>query len=108
MTFSRIIFLAVIARFVVWVIQTQKISTYLLAPLTNRYPKLQELIDCDFCLGFWVTLFLSKGLAINLLEEYRQPLLTYPLSALVLSFILHIFVSGLTQKFSTIVYEVEV
>jgi len=65
-----------------------------------------DLISCDFCIGFWVYSFLDFCFQINYLNEYLNiPIVSYFLTGLISSFIMHLIRIGWTTKFSTIVLE---
>jgi len=52
-------------RLLVWLLQINGLTK----PIWDSHPKLQELGECDLCLGFWVYLFLAlfvKGATLGL------------------------------------------
>ncbi len=67
--------------------------------LFSKYAKLEELVDCDFCLGFWVFSFLAWALGINLLAPVYIPALSETMSGLLASFFVHLVRIGWTSKF---------
>ena len=68
-------------------------------PAFDRYAKLKELVDCDFCLGFWVYSLLAWALGINLLAPVYIPVLSEAMTGLVASFGVHLVRLGWTTKF---------
>jgi len=61
------------------------------------HPKFQELLNCDFCLGFWVYSFLAMAFDLRLTE--RRQVRMYPLIGLLTSFIMHLVSIGWKEKF---------
>jgi len=59
MTLGQFLIYLAIGRLFIWLIQI----TGLLRPVWGLHPLLEEFRACDLCLGFWVYLALSYGLA---------------------------------------------
>lgn len=91
----RLMTLAVVGRLLVWTIQTNGLTK----PLFDRHPKLTELRECDFCLGFWVFTPLAYAMGVNLMEPLYIPILSEILTGLIVSFAVHIARIGWTAKF---------
>lgn len=78
-------------------------------PLTEKlreiHPFIRDGLDCDFCLGCWVYLFLAWVFGMNIFEGYLPyiPLITELLGGIVISFIMHLISIGWRDKFSIIV-----
>jgi len=73
-----------------------------LQTIRTRYHSLDTLVSCDFCLGFWVYLFLSFVFNPQI-EGLPQDLWVYPLLvALISAFLMHVFVQGWQAKFQII------
>ncbi len=68
-------------------------------PIFSRYAKLEELVDCDLCLGFYVFTFLAWVFSINLIAPVYIPVLSEVFSGLIAAFAAHIFRIGWTSKF---------
>jgi hypothetical protein len=68
----------------------------------DRYAKLKELVDCDFCLGFWIFSLLAWAFGINLLAPVYIPVLSEAASGLIASFFVHIARIGWTTKFGVV------
>lgn len=88
----------VLGRLAVWTIQTNGLTQ----PIFDVHPKLEELRDCDFCLGFWVFTGLAMAFGINLLEPLYIPVLSETLTGLAMSFGVHLARLGYEMKFGVI------
>jgi hypothetical protein len=90
-----------VGRLLTWAIQTQGLPRR----LWSWSSFLTELAECDFCLGFWIYLFLSVALAYNGLEEvWPEPFwIVCVIQAILASFVMHVFVLGWRSKFSTLI-----
>ncbi len=80
MTFTSGLFLLTLGALLVWTLRL----VGLLRSVWKRHVLLEELRDCDFCLGFWVYLGLSLVSGETIVEWW--PPASYILSALVLAF----------------------
>ncbi len=87
-----------IGRLVVYALQVNGLTR----PLFSRYAKLEELVDCDFCLGFWIFSFLAWVLGINLLAPVYVPVLSETMTGLMASFFVHLARIGWTSKFGVV------
>lgn len=94
----KLITCLVLGRLAVWTIQTNGLTS----PLFDLHTKLQELRDCDFCLGVWVFTGLAMALGINLLEPLYLPVLSEALTGLALSFGVHLAMLGWEMKFGVV------
>lgn len=68
-------------RLLTWLLQINGLTR----PIWNSHPTLQELSECDLCLGFWVYLFLAlfvKGATFGLWSWPTDRLVLAALSAL--------------------------
>ena len=88
----------VLGRLVVWTLQVNG----LIAPIFNLHPKLQEMRQCDFCLGFWVFSLLAWAFTRNLLDPIYVPILSESLTGLVASFVAHLARIGWESKFAVV------
>jgi len=88
----------VLGRLAIWTLQVNG----LVGPIFNLHPKLRELRECDFCLGFWVFGLLAWALGRNLLEPTYIPVLSEALTGLVASFLAHLARLGWESKFGTV------
>lgn len=80
----------VIGRAITWTLMTSGFT----APIKGWHPKLRELLDCDFCTGFWVYFLLAWGLELNLLEPVYMPAASEFVTGLLLSLGTHLAVAG--------------
>ena len=87
-----------LGRLIIYTIQTNGLTR----ALFSARPKLAELRDCDFCLGFWVFSLLAWALEINLLAPVYIPVLSESMSGLIASFFVHIARIGWTTKFGIV------
>ncbi len=79
----------------VWTLQ----AAGLIQPIFSIHPKLKELRDCDFCLGFWVFLPFVFLFDLNLMAPFYLPVFSEVATAIAISFAVHIFRLGWTHKF---------
>lgn len=89
----KVIVYTLIGRILIWALST----TPLFDDVRGGHPKIQELLNCDFCLGFWVYSFLAVVFDLHL-DEKRQVRM-YPLIGLLTSFVMHLFTIGWKEKF---------
>jgi hypothetical protein len=96
-----------VGRLVIYALQKfpfQKI--YLVGRLFREGGFLEQLFDCDFCLGFWVYTGLAFIFEINFLQEYFYVfILSEALTGVIASFLMHLITIGWKDKFSIIVVE---
>lgn len=53
-----------------------------------------ELFRCDFCLGFWVYTALAPLFGMNLIEQFYIPIISWAITGVITSFIIHVFTNG--------------
>jgi len=53
-----------------------------------------ELFGCDFCLGFWVYTALAPIFGMNIIEQFYIPIISWAITGVVTSFIVHVFTNG--------------
>lgn len=87
-----------------------KLLVYLIqvSPIPRGLPDglLQELVECDLCLGFWVYLFLGVMLRKDIDEEFRRNRFVSGLAtASISTFVMHLLSIGWRDKFSTYIIE---
>lgn len=87
----------VLGRLLIWVLQTAEPFEL----IYSRHWFLQNLFECDFCLGFWVYSGLALLLDIRLLEA-GPALLDYAVTGIATSFIVHLARLGWDTKFKEI------
>lgn len=87
-----------LGRLTIWAIQINGLTR----PIISRYAKLKELVDCDFCLGFWVFAILAWAFGINLIAPVYIPVLSESASGLIASFFVHLARIGWTTKFGIV------
>lgn len=85
----------VLGRLLIWTLQTNSLTK----SLFSFSPKLEELRDCSFCLGFWIFTLLAWGLDVNLLQPVYIPVVSEVLTGLLVSFGVHLAELGWTVKF---------
>ena len=97
----KFILFAGLGRLLIFTIQKHPLARI----LREKHWLLDELIECEFCLGFWVYLVLSFLVRPEFFGEYIQyvPVITEILEGIVVSFLVHIFSVGWRDKFSIIV-----
>lgn len=93
MTIVQFLFYLAIGRLFIWLLQI----TGLLKPLWALHPLLEELRDCDLCLGFWVFLLLSIGLAPPF--GWWHPIIEVILMAGISTMMVHLMKIGWISKF---------
>ena len=100
MTFISGLFLLLLGTLLVWTLR-------LAGPLRSvwkRHVLLEELRDCDFCLGFWVYLGLSLVSGETIVEWW--PPANYTLTALVFAFLFFLNRTGWQTLFQELRVEV--
>jgi hypothetical protein len=86
----------VVGRLLIWFLQTA-------GPIRMLYEKssfLTELFECDFCLGVWMFLLLGFALEVNVLDVIPY-ILGVVITAIIASFVTHIFVAGWRTQYGT-------
>jgi len=81
----------IIGKLVTFLIQ----SNHWIGKILKRYQYLYELWKCDYCLGFWVYLFLGR----SIFEVFPNKYINLIASSAVSTFVAHIFTLGLKLKF---------
>jgi hypothetical protein len=94
----RIIALLSLGRLIVWFIQINGLTRRLF----DLHPLLEELRDCDLCLGFWVFSPLAFVLGVNILEPIYVPVLSEALTGMAVTFATHLAVLGWQTKFGMV------
>ena len=86
-----------IGRLFIWTLQVASPVRH----FVNKSEFVTELFDCDFCLGFWVFWTLSFWTKVNLIYELPSvhPVFAYFVTALICSFVVHVFRIGWKVKF---------
>lgn len=75
--------------------------TPLLDPL-RKYKKVQELLECDFCLGFWVYSLLAFFFKPRIVKEVKTPVVREFITGLLVSFAVHVFRVGWEVRFNAV------
>jgi hypothetical protein len=97
----NLIVFAAIGRLLVWTIQTSGPTQRIKKWLNKEF--IDELFECDFCLGFWVFTALAFLFEINILEPLYFPVFSEIITGQVASFVVHLARVGWTTKWG---YEV--
>lgn len=100
MAADRYLLQLAIGMLLTWLLQTNG----LMRPIWRLHPKLQELAECDLCLGFWVHLFIgiiAAGDLTGLFPAWFEPVAYATIS----SFLAHLLRSGWTSKFGYTIME---
>jgi hypothetical protein len=101
MTKEFVIFLLV-GRLIIWTLQNFPLAKLpSIGVLFGEDKGLAKLVECDFCLGFWVYFGLAFAFKINLLD-FNVAVISEALTGLLAAFIMHIFMIGLKEKFSVL------
>ena len=91
----NLIAVLVLGRLVTWAFQTSGPTK----KIWSLHPLLAELGECDFCLGVWVYLVLVAVVRINLLDPFYYPFVSEVVTAIALSFGVHLARIGWSMKF---------
>ncbi len=94
---SLVITYLVLGRLFTWTLQVAGPVRF----FTDRTKFTSELFECDFCLGFWVYWFVSSWMEVDFIYELPpvpEPF-NYFVTALISSFIVHVFRIGWENKF---------
>jgi hypothetical protein len=94
-----VIAFVVVGRILIWALQTTP-----LLDRVRRVPKLQELLDCDFCLGFWVFSILALLYRPRVLSNEAPTGVQCVLTGLVTSFATHVARIGWEVRFRDAVH----
>lgn len=87
-----------IGRLLIWLTQTNG----LIEPLWSKHEKLQELRECDLCLGFWVYLAMAIFQWRKPIERYPRPV-EFGILAAVSTFAMHLIRLGWGLKFGSVI-----
>ena len=82
-------------------------------PFPDIFPRLfreggflKKLLDCDFCLGFWVYFLMAFVFGMNFFSEYFYiAIISEGLTGISASFIMHLLSIGWKDKFGTFLVE---
>lgn len=88
----------VLGRLVIWAAQTSGPTKR----IWDWKPILTELGECDFCLGFWVYLALAWIMDVNLLEPNYFPFVSEIVTAIAVSFGVHLARIGWTMQYGVL------
>jgi len=70
----------------------QKFASANLKLLGSRF--LNDLFECDLCLGVWVFTGLAVAFEINLVDLFYVPIISEILTGAAMSFLVHVFSNG--------------
>lgn len=84
----------VVGRILIWALQ----NTPLLDG-ARKYPKIQELLNCDFCLGVWVFSILAWWFRPSVMPEKLPKGVQCAATGLVVSFATHLARIGWEERF---------
>lgn len=87
-----------LGRLLIWAAQTATPMQM----IWRLHPLLTELGECDFCLGFWVYFVLAVVLHVNLLDPFYFPFVAEVVTAVAVSFGVHLARIGWTMKFGVL------
>lgn len=93
MSLAQFFLYLAIGRLFIWLLQI----TGLLKPIWTLHSLLEELRECDLCLGFWVYLLLAFGLDKPF--GWWHPAVEMILMAGISTMIVHLIKVGWTSKF---------
>lgn len=85
----------VLGRLLVWTLQTSGPAKRVWA----LHPFLQELGECDFCLGCWLFPLMAWLFGINLLSPIYVPVVSEIVTGIATSFAVHLARLGWQSKF---------
>lgn len=91
----KLVAVLVLGRLIIWAIQTSGPTKR----IWMLHPFLTELGECDFCLGFWVYLLLVVIVPVNILDPFYVPVASEIVTAIALSFGVHLARIGWSMKF---------
>jgi len=86
----------VVGRLLIWVLQTATLSK----KLYLKSSLLTELFECDFCLGFWIFGILGYMMQVGLIEIIPR-FADVVLTAIIASWLVHVFVTGWRTLYGT-------
>ncbi len=95
---------ALVGKIVIFLLQKfPKHTLPFIGKLFREGKFLEELFNCDLCLGFWVFSGLAFLFDVNIIGEV--PILSEFITGAVTTFIVHIFSVGWNSKFQNIIIE---
>lgn len=89
-----IVAMAVVGRLLIWTIQTSGPSQR----IWKLHPLLEELGECDFCIGCWVYSLLAWVFSINVLAPLYVPVFSEIVTGIAFSFVAHLAAEGWRTK----------
>lgn len=101
---TEFIIYALIGKMIIFFVQTFPLPKLpIIGELFRSGKFLHDLVSCDLCLGFWVYLFLSIEGTVYITERYVQfPILNNIVTAMFVSFVMHLLTIGWQDKFGII------
>jgi hypothetical protein len=102
----KFVLFALIGRLIIFFIQKFPFSKVpLIGNLFGDGKYMDELINCDLCLGFWIYFFLALLMMMDITYECftYMPVFSEFITALVTSFIMHLIKVGWDAEYKNIV-----
>ncbi len=98
---------ALVGKIIIFLLQKfPKHSLPIIGKLFREGKFLEELFDCDLCLGFWIFSGLGYLYQINIAGEiFYVPILSEFITGAVTTFVVHVFSVGWNSKFQNIIIE---
>lgn len=95
MTFWQVITYAAIGKLIIFTLQRFPFShVAFIGKLFTGDRFFAKLFGCDFCLGFWVFTALAPLFGANLVEQFYVPIVSWAITGVIMSFIVHVFSNG--------------
>lgn len=92
-----------LGRLLIWAIQTNGLTK----PIFDVHPKLEELRECDFCMGTWVYFAMAFIFPVNVMEPYYVPVFTEFATGVAAAFAVHLMRVGWNTKFGVLEFTEE-
>lgn len=107
----------ILCGFIIWYVQSQKIFSKVATTLdrliwdtSGSNTPMKDMLECSFCIGFWVCLFVSLSMRISFVE-INHPIVKYLLgdyiiTAMITSVIYSYVKIGIETKHQNIIVQV--
>jgi len=99
MTIEEFAIYAIIGRILIYILQKFPLTFW----IAKKWDFLNDLVHCDLCLGVWVYWGLALILGVNITN--RVPIIEELIIGAVTSFVVWVFMEGMSSKFGTIYLE---
>ena len=101
MTLVEFAIYASVGRILIYIIRKFPLTFW----VVRKWDYLNDLVNCDLCLGVWVYWGLALIVGANVINTHYVPIISELITGAVTSFLVWVFVDGMIDKFGTIYLE---